>query len=105
MYTPSGDLLNYVLAFSTLWLVVLLSWLLWYAISVVRTIKNAVDDVTDRVRMFDDLLRLIRERLESTSTYMGLLVDIIKEGLHWFREKDGGFVEEPRKKNKKKALL
>lgn len=102
MYSTSGDLLNYVLAFSALWLVVLISWLLWYAISVVRTIKNAIDDVTDRVRMFDELLHLIREKLEPTSTYMGLLVDIIKEGLHWFRERESGATYQKPLKSRKK---
>lgn len=89
MYTTSGDFLNYVLAFSAFWLVILISWLLWEVLSIVRNVKRTVQDVTDRVRMFDELLHLIREKLESTSTYMGLLVDIIKEGLYWFRERDG----------------
>ena len=87
-FTTSGDLLNYVLAFAVIWLVILLSWLLWYAISVVRTVKNMVDDVTERVRMVDEVLHLIREKLESTSTYLGLLVDIIREGISWFRERE-----------------
>lgn len=89
-FNTSGDLLNYVLAFAVIWVVILISWLLWYAISVVRTIKNAVDEVTERVRMVDEVFHLIREKLESTSTYLGLLVEIIKDGFVWFRERDRG---------------
>ena len=86
----SGDLLNYILALAIVWLVVLLTWLLWRALSIMRGIERVVDDVEERVRSVDAVLHMIREKLESTSTYLGLLVDVVKEGIHWFRSKDGG---------------
>jgi hypothetical protein len=106
MFNTSGDFLNYAVAFAVIWIVVLLTWFLWYAISIVRTAKRTVNDVQDKIRIVDDLLHLIREKLESTSTYLGLLVDIIREGMVWFRERDGDssfsskMIEESPKKKK-----
>ncbi len=83
----SGDILNIVLAVGILWLVILLSWLLWHVIGIVRGVHETLEDFRNRLRAVDDVLQLIREKLESTSTYLGLLVDVVKEGMHWFRQK------------------
>lgn len=84
----SRDILNLVLAFGVLWLVVLLTWLLWHVIGIVRGVHETLEDFRNRLRAVDDVLQLIREKLESTSTYLGLLVDVVKEGIHWFRAKE-----------------
>lgn len=84
----SGDILNLVLSFGVLWLVILLSWLLWHVIGIVRGVHETLEDFRNRLRAVDEVLQLIREKLESTSTYLGLLVDVAKEGVRWFRDKE-----------------
>ena len=84
----SSDILNLVLAFGVLWLVILLSWLLWHVIGIVRGVHATLEDFRNRLRAVDEVLQLIREKLESTSTYLGLLVDVVKEGVRWFRDKE-----------------
>ncbi len=84
----SRDILNLVLAFGVLWLVILLTWLLWHVIGITRAVHATLEDFRNRLRAVDEVLQLIREKLESTSTYLGLLVDVVKEGIRWFRDKE-----------------
>lgn len=84
----SSDILNFVLSFGIFWLVILLSWLLWHVIGIVRGVHETLEDFRNRLRAVDEVLQLIREKLESTSTYLGLLVDVIKEGIRWARTKE-----------------
>ncbi len=89
MYLESSrDILNLVLALGALWLVILLSWLFWHVIGIVRAAHETLEDFRNRLRAVDEVLHLIREKLESTSTYLGLLVDVVKEGIRWFRDKE-----------------
>ncbi len=89
----SRDILNLVLSFGVLWLVILLSWLLWHVIGITRAVHATLEDFRNRLRAVDEVLQLIREKLESTSTYLGLLVDVVKEGIRWMR--DRGDTETP----------
>ena len=84
----SADILNLVLALAVLWIVFLLSWFLWNAISIVRSIRGTIHELQERLQMIDDVVRLAREKLESTSTYLGLLVDVIREGMSWMRTRE-----------------
>ncbi|MBI4276385.1 hypothetical protein HY629_00940 [Candidatus Uhrbacteria bacterium] len=83
----SRDILNIVLSIAIIWLTVLLSWILWYILQIARGMRNVVEDIKDKVGVVGDVLHRIREKLESTSTYLGLLVDVVKEGLTWVRER------------------
>lgn len=76
LYT-SRDLLNIVFAFCILWLTILLSWALYYMILIIRDAYGIAKGMRQRLDAVDQFLKLVTEKLEHTTSYLGLMVETL----------------------------
>lgn len=72
--SSSQDILFLVLAFCTLWLTVLLTWLLYYLITAVRQIYQVVRAAKAKLDAVDEIVRLIKDKVTSGASYLTMLV-------------------------------
>jgi hypothetical protein len=71
----SRDLLFTVLAFCVLWLTILVSWALYYVALMLRDAYRTFGEVRERLSTLDLFVRKVTEKLEHTTSYLGLLVE------------------------------
>lgn len=93
----SKDLLFVVLAFSILWLTIFLSWLLYYAIAIVRDTEHLVKQIREAVEKVDELAHSAHEKMERSAASFTLVSQAIKELVVW------GIHERTKKKAVKRA--
>lgn len=79
----SKDLLFVVLAFSVLWLTIFLSWLLYYAMAIVRDTEHLVKQIRDAVEKVDELAHSAHEKMERSAASFTLVSQAIKELVVW----------------------
>lgn len=87
MFSTSKDVLFLVLAFSILLLTVLFAWILVYIIMIFREVNRLAKGVEEKVKRVDELLVTIKEKIEHSTSYLGLLVEVVRQGLAFVREK------------------
>lgn len=95
MLYSSGDLLNIVLAFCILWLTILFSWALYYVALMLRDAYRMVEGMRERLNAVDQFIKLLSEKLEHTTSYLGLMVESMGRLLT--------FVQDRKATKKKKA--
>ena len=74
LYT-SKDLLYIVLAFCILWLTIFFSWALYYVALILRDAYRMFSDMRQRLDAVDQFIKVVTEKLEHTTSYLGLLVE------------------------------
>lgn len=74
MIENSKDILNLLLGFSTVWLVLWLSYLLFQLSKTLRLINKTVEGVEFAIEGFNNLIEKLRKKLNSTSTYFTVLL-------------------------------
>ena len=79
MLETSKDLFYVVLAFSILWLSLFLGWFLYYVIKTLRSFYKVIERITDTVDKVDRLVEEVKEKLKKSSTYLGIILDLVKE--------------------------
>jgi len=87
MLNTSKDILYLVLSFCILWITVFICWLLYYFISTVGGVRKIVKGVEDKVAKVDALLNLVKEKVEHSATYLGLLVEGIAKVVGYLKDK------------------
>lgn len=107
MYLESSkDILFLVLAFCALWFTAFVCWMLWYFIKMLRDVSKVVSEVRDKLHAIDDAIRGIREKLEHSASYLGVVaagVKMLIDILHKNKEKVAEKAEDAATKFKKKA--
>lgn len=78
MLDSSKDILFLVLAFCILWFTAFLCWALWYVIKMLRGASEAVQSVTAKLHAIDEAIRGIREKLEHSASYLGVVAAGVK---------------------------
>ena len=79
MLETSKDLFYVVLAFSILWLSLFWGWFLYYVIKTLRSFYKVIERITDTVDKVDGLVEEVKEKLKKSSTYLGIIFDLVKE--------------------------
>ncbi len=74
----SKDILYLVLAFCILLFTVFACWALWYVIAMLRDASKAVGEVRDKLHAIDEAMRGIREKLEHSAGYLGMVAAGVK---------------------------
>lgn len=90
----SLDLLYFVLAIAAVWIGVMLTWLLFEAALFARRVNRTVKDGLDKLRKVEQIIVSIKDRLEASSGYLGVLA---KGG-----EALMGFMEKKAKKGRRR---
>lgn len=83
LYT-SHDLLNIVVAFCVLWLTILVSWVLYYVALIIRDAYRMTGEVRQRFEAVDHFLKVVTEKLEHTTSYLGLMVETLGRLMAFF---------------------
>lgn len=75
MLETSKDLLLIVIAFCILWLTIFISWLIYYVAMMLRNSNKMMASIREKMDMVDSILKLIKEKLEKSSSHLGMLAD------------------------------
>ena len=95
MFETSKDLLYIILAFCILWFTAFVCWALYYIISVMRSVAKITDSAKKKMEMIDDILKLVKDKLDKGSNHMSILADSAIKLV--------GFVMEKQKKSTAKS--
>lgn len=87
MLYSSRDLLFTVLAFCVLWLTILVSWALYYVALMLRDAYRTFGEMRERLSTLDLFVRKVTEKLEHTTSYLGLLVEGFGKLLSFLQER------------------
>ncbi|PJE75656.1 hypothetical protein COV04_03595 [Candidatus Uhrbacteria bacterium CG10_big_fil_rev_8_21_14_0_10_48_11] len=98
MYT-SHDILNFILAFCTLWLTVFIAWMLYYVVMLLRDAHRTFTELRERLAVIDRFISLVSEKAEHASTSLQLLVEGVTRVATFFI---GRKAERPRSSAKRK---
>ena len=102
MLETSTDLLFIALAFSVLWITLFLCWGLYYMISIMRNASKIIVSVREKLELVDNILKLIKDKLESGSNHMAILSDSAIKLVGFLIEKNKKDAASPKKKAAKK---
>ena len=103
MFETSKDILYLVIAFCVLWLTVFICWLLWQFISIISKVRRLVKSIQDKVEKIEGIIDLLKDKIEHSATYLGLIVEGVSKIVEHFKGKkpDSDVEEKPKKKPKK----
>jgi hypothetical protein len=69
------DLLYFILAIAAIWIAVMLTWLLFEAALMLRRANTVVKEAMDRLGRFERSVLSIKDRLESSASYLGAITE------------------------------
>ncbi|MBI5733511.1 MAG: hypothetical protein HY973_01015 [Candidatus Kerfeldbacteria bacterium] len=75
----SKDILNLALALAVIGLSFLIGWILVYWLLILRRVVQVLHGLEEGVRKFSELVTFIREKLESSASYLSVLAVGAKE--------------------------
>ena len=75
MLESSKDLLLIVIAFCVLWLTIFVSWTIYYVAMMLRNTNKMMTSIRDKMEMVDSILKLVKEKLEKSTSHLGILAD------------------------------
>jgi len=105
MFDTSKDILYLVIAFCVLWFTVFICWLLYYFISIVGKVRKIIKSVEDKIEKIDGLIDLLKDKIEHSAAYLGLIVNGVGKLVEYFKDKKSNNEEKtPKKKSRKKKV-
>ena len=99
MLESSQDILNILLGISILWLVLWLSYLLWQLSKTLRIINKTVEGVEYALEGFNELVKKIKGKVNSTGAYFTVLLKSGQKILEMIEQKKSS--KKPRRKTRK----
>lgn len=108
--TSIQDLLMLVLTIAVAWVAVFLCWALFEAAKLLRQANSVVTDAREKISRLERAALMIKDKLESSVNYLGLLAEGGRALLTMFTKRHGGSSsdeeeEMPKGKKKKKSAL
>ena len=97
MSFESLDLLYFILAIATVWIGVMLTWLLFEAAIFAHRVNRTIKDGLDKLRKFEEMISSIKDRLEASSGYLGILTKVGEVAM--------GFMESKAKKSRRRSSI
>lgn len=105
MLTTSRDILNIGLTVFVGIFTFFICWCLYYLIASVRDIREITKGAKDKLKKVDEIIDKIHDKIDKTSSNIGLLTEVIKRGIGAFvnwREDEGCCAESKKGKKRKK---
>lgn len=87
MLESSKDLLIVVSAFCLLWFTIFVCWAMYYMVVVLRNVSRMTTSVREKLELVDSILKLVKDKLEKGSNYMGVIADSAIKLVGLFMEK------------------
>ncbi|MBU0722346.1 hypothetical protein KKA93_02735 [Patescibacteria group bacterium] len=75
----SYDLLNIVIALSVLLFTIFSCWAIYYLVRILRQFFKVIEQTRDRLNKFDELLKMVKEKIESSTSYLPLIGEGVKK--------------------------
>ncbi|MDD2807893.1 MAG: hypothetical protein PHW95_05255 [Patescibacteria group bacterium] len=86
MLETSKDLLYVVISFAILWVTVFSCWALYYVIVMLRNASKMTTSIREKLELVDNILKLIKDKLEKGSNHMAMLSDSVIKLVGFFME-------------------
>ena len=102
MLDSSQDLLFIILAICAIFFTTFACWLLYYFIAVVKDVYSVTKGIKKKIDLLDDILRTIKEKINSTASYVGLIFNSVEKIVNYFQDKKA---DNPRPSAKKSAKV
>jgi len=90
MLESSKDLLFIVLAICAIALTTCACWLLYYFIAMVKDVYQITKGIKKKIDLVDDILKTIKEKINSTASYVGLIFGSLEKIVDYFQQKKTG---------------
>ena len=87
MIESTKDILYLVLAFCILWFTIFLAWAVYYIAMILREFKKMMTDLRKKIELLESVLKAFKEKLESTSSHMKLLVETAANVAEFIKER------------------
>ena len=75
----SHDLLNIVIALSVLLFTIFSCWAIYYLARILQQMFKVVKETRDRLNKFDELVKMVKEKIEHSASYLPLIFEGIKK--------------------------
>lgn len=98
-WETSKDLLNLSLAISVFGLAFILGWILVYFLLIIRKVIKVLERLEVGVSKISDVAQTLREKIESSASYLSLAVVGIKELVQFFLDKKAATKKRPTTKS------
>jgi len=85
----SKDLLFIVIAFCVLWLTIFIAWFIYYLAMIMRQAYQATKDMRERINKIDEVIQSLKEKIEHSASYLGLISEGVKKITEVVKEKTG----------------
>jgi len=102
MFETSRDILNLVIALVVLMVGGGLAWLIYLIVAMMRDVRHATRSFKEKVEALDGLLDLLREKIEKSASYIGILVDLVSKLVSHFR--DNRSADRPRRAKRSRKI-
>ncbi len=83
----SKDILYLIIAFCVLWLTIFLSWLLYQIIVAIKQLNVVIKETRNKLQFLEGVLVLMKEKVESSSSYIAIIGEALKHGLSYLLAK------------------
>ncbi len=92
LIATSQDLFYLVAAISLLWVTCFLCWALYEVARLVRRGNALVDDAEEKIRIVEDAITGVVEKVTNASNYFSILGEVVKSGVAMIQSRlqDGG---------------
>ena len=90
MLETSMDFLFIILSFSVLLLTFCFAWMFYYLIKIIRDISVSIDRINDITKKIDDLTKSIKDKLESSTSHLFMIGELIKSVIDYINKKQKG---------------
>ncbi|MBU0706907.1 hypothetical protein KKG41_00870 [Patescibacteria group bacterium] len=88
MFETSKDVLHLVSAGAIAIFAFFLCWIMYYFISILKTAKNTVNDIQEKINGIDEILKSVKEKVVNSSNYLALLTKSIMSLIDFFKERN-----------------
>lgn len=88
MFVSIQDIFWIVLTIVTIWVGAMLGWGLYYLALILRDTRAITGNVRHKLDIVDDILGIIKGRLEVTATYLPMLVEGVSNLISHFRQEN-----------------
>ncbi|MFA5359744.1 MAG: hypothetical protein WC349_02175 [Patescibacteria group bacterium] len=79
LINDSHDLLNIVIALSVLLFTIFSCWAIYYLARILQQMFKVIKETRDRLNKFDELVKMVKEKIEHSASYLPLIVDGVKK--------------------------
>ena len=87
MLESSKDLLFIVLAICAIAFTTFACWLLYYFIAMVKDVYQITKGIKKKIDLVDDILKTIKEKINSTASYVGLIFGSLEKIVGYFQQR------------------